>query len=282
MSKFKKPSELAVKPVPSGAGVQHQSYSVVVQGGKKDVSDLRSTFKDKPQAILNNSKADFQPVDGDGNKLEHANLQKGSYIDIAIDGPLNNSIVKVTDETSDADGFSMTFGTLEGHVEAGQITFSATQNEDGSVTFGINSTSKVDNGTANAIPKIEKHARESQQQSWNEVLTNVVKYLQGSEHKRRRTLTMNFYLFSGVIPSAIILASLYFYKPLDFKKATKALTVSLVPLVMYIVLVSFLESIDSLNLGWATYTLVFFFIPYLILVLILNGVAWNKRRRAKA
>ena len=165
MSKFKKPSELALKPVPSGAGVQHQTYSVVVQNGKRGVSDLQSTFKDKPQSILNNSKADFQPVDGDGNELEHANLQKGSYIEIGIPGPLNNSTVKVTGETSDANGFSMTFGTLEGHVEAGQITFSATQGKDGSVIFSINSTSKVDNGTAtstNSVLGLEDHARSEQ------------------------------------------------------------------------------------------------------------------------
>ncbi len=182
MSKFKKPSELALKPVPSGAGVQNQSYSVVVTNPKKDVSDLRSTFKDKPQSILSNSKAEFQPVDGDGNKLEHANMHEGSYMEIAIPGPLNNSTVKETGETSDANGFSMTFGTLEGHVEAGQITFSATQNKDGSVTFGINSTSKVDSGYTKLFA--EGTAREKQAQSWNEVLTNAVKYLQGTEASR--------------------------------------------------------------------------------------------------
>jgi RHS repeat-associated protein len=44
MSKFKNPNQLAVKPVPSGAGVQNQSYQVVVQNPKKGPSDLRSAF----------------------------------------------------------------------------------------------------------------------------------------------------------------------------------------------------------------------------------------------
>jgi len=91
-----------------------------------------------------------------------------------------------------------------------------------------------------------------------------------------------FYLFSAVLPIGIMVALLWFYRPLNFQRVTKALSVSLIPLVMYIVLVSFLESIELLNLGWATYTLFFFFIPYLFAVLILNGVAWSKRRKAQA
>jgi RHS repeat-associated protein len=146
MSKFKKPSELALKLVPSGRGVQDQSYSVVVSNPKRDVSDLRSTFKDRPQEILNNSKAEFQPVDGNGNKLETADLQKGSMIETKINGPMNDSYVRVTDEKGDTNGFSYTFQTVKGHVEAGKITFSATQDKEGNVTFSINSTSKVDYG----------------------------------------------------------------------------------------------------------------------------------------
>jgi hypothetical protein len=94
---------------------------------------------------------------------------------------MNNSTVKVTDEQSDDSGFSFTFGTLEGHIEAGEITFSANQNKDGSITFGINSTSKVDYGMAP-----EGFARDQQQQSWQEVLTNVVQYLQGTEQNREK------------------------------------------------------------------------------------------------
>uniref|UniRef100_UPI004049791E DUF1990 family protein n=1 Tax=Fulvivirga sp. TaxID=1931237 RepID=UPI004049791E len=182
MSSFKKPSELAVKPVPSGKGVQHQSYNVVIANPKKALSDLRSTFKEKPQDVLSNSKADFQPVDGDGNKLDNANLKEGSFIEIGIFGLLNNSTVKVTGEESSENGFSYTFSTLEGHIEAGEIKFSASQNEDGSISFGINSTSKVDSGYTELF--LENTAREEQGNSWQEVLTNVVNYLQGSEQSR--------------------------------------------------------------------------------------------------
>jgi len=179
MSKFKNPNQLAVKPIPTGQGVQNQSYQVVVQNPKKGLSDLRSTFRDSPQKILSNSKADFQPVDGEGNRLEKADLKKGSYLEIGIAGPMNNSLVKVTDEDNSDDKFSYTFRTLEGHIEAGQITFSASKDKNGNITFGINSTSKVDMGMAP-----EGFSRNQQAKSWQEVLTNAVKYLQGTETKR--------------------------------------------------------------------------------------------------
>ncbi len=177
-----------MKPVPSGKGVQHQSYNVLVTSPKKALQNLRSTFRSSPQNVLSNSKATFQPIDGDGNRLENANLGVGSIIGIAIGGPLNDSKVKVTGEESSENHFSYTFGTLEGHVEAGEITFSATQNEDGSISFGINSTSKVDNGTANMFPIIESIARDKQEQSWQEVLTNIVNYLGGEEASRNVTI----------------------------------------------------------------------------------------------
>ncbi|MEJ1938835.1 DUF1990 family protein, partial [Nostoc sp. NIES-2111] len=39
------------------------------------------------------------------------------------------------------ESYSFTFGTWEGHVEAGQISFTATQGKDGNVSFSINSNS---------------------------------------------------------------------------------------------------------------------------------------------
>ncbi len=109
MSGFEKPKNLTLKPVPSGKGVQHQSYNVVVANPKKALSDLRSTFREKPQDVLSNSKAEFQPVDGNGNKLKNANLQEGSFIEIGIFGLLNNSTVKVTGEESTENSFSSTY-----------------------------------------------------------------------------------------------------------------------------------------------------------------------------
>lgn len=93
---------------------------------------------------------------------------------------------------------------------------------------------------------------------------------------------MTFYLYSAVLPIAIIAALLWFYRPLNFQRVTKALTITIIPLVLYTSLIYFLETGNYIDSGWAYWTLVFFFIPYLVVILILNGVAWNKRRRVQA
>ena len=180
MSGFKKTQNLQLKPTPSGKGTQNQSYNVVVQNPKKALKDLRSTFRDSPQDVLNSDTASFRPIDKKGNDLEKANLQIGSDIEIDIDGPMNNSAVRVTGAEEGEDGsFSFTFGTLEGHIEAGNITFSANQDEDGNISFSINSVSKLDVGLGP-----EKYMRRKQKESWLQVLTNVVNYLGGTESSR--------------------------------------------------------------------------------------------------
>jgi hypothetical protein len=114
---------LNVKPVPSGKGVQNQSYSVVVQNPKKALSDLRSTFRDSPQDVLSNSKATFQPVDKKGNDLTKANLGIGSDIEIAIDGPMNNSAVRVTGAESDDNVLAIHLVLLKGILKQEKYLF---------------------------------------------------------------------------------------------------------------------------------------------------------------
>lgn len=93
---------------------------------------------------------------------------------------------------------------------------------------------------------------------------------------------MGFWIYSTVIPIVIIAAVVLFYRPLNFQRTTKALTITLMPLITYALLIYFLEEENYIDSSWAYWTLVFFFIPYLIVVLILNGIAWNKRGKAKA
>jgi len=93
---------------------------------------------------------------------------------------------------------------------------------------------------------------------------------------------MMFYIYSGVIPIAIIILVLWFNRPLSFQRITRAATISILPLLIYTLLIYYVEGEDIIDVGWVSYTLTFFFIPYLIGVLILNGVAWRKRKKAKA
>ncbi len=72
---------------------------------------------------------------------------------------------------------SATFVTMEGHMEKGVITFRL-YNNDGDIRFTINSCSEVDMGLAP-----ETYSREQQAKSWNEVTSNILKYLNGDDLK---------------------------------------------------------------------------------------------------
>ena len=88
------------------------------------------------------------------------------------------------------------------------------------------------------------------------------------------------WIFSTVIPILIILIALFVYRPLNFQRIVKALTKTLMPLFTYSLLMYYLETEDYINTSWVTYTVFMLFIPYLVVVLVLNGVVWTRRKKA--
>ena len=176
---YDKPGELEIK-LPNHETAQRQTYIVVVANSKMSFSDFKKSFKEAPQNILTNTKATFNsPVDGENKPSQ---FKEGSFIKIDIDGPFNNSFVKVQGITEGENGLRVDFVTLEGHLEKGEISFSLLELEDGEIGFIINSISEVDNGTAKLL--MEDYSRKEQEASWKEVLTNVVKKLDGEEISR--------------------------------------------------------------------------------------------------
>ena len=168
MSKFKNPGELEVK-LPNEQTAQQQSYRITVSNPSVSFLDMKSIFRLEPHSLLSNSKATFNaPVNGEGQPSQ---FKEGSYIKIDILGPFNNGYVMVESIEESENVISATFVTMEGHIEKGVITFSLSQNENGDVTFSINSSSEVDQGVA-SLPLVEGFSREQQSESWKEVLNN--------------------------------------------------------------------------------------------------------------
>jgi hypothetical protein len=62
---------------------------------------------------------------------------------------------------------------------------------------------------------------------------------------------MMYWIYSAVLPTAIIVFCMAWYRPLTFANITKSLTVSLIPLLIYILLIYFLETEEWINSGWA-------------------------------
>jgi RHS repeat-associated protein len=178
MSKFKKPGELAIK-LPNKRTAQIQFYTTSISNSKISFADFKAAFKSEPQKTLSNSKATFNaPVDGEGKPSQ---FKVGSYIKIDITGPMNNGYVKVIAIEEKEGSFSVTFATMEGHIEKGVIKFTITDKGNNNYDFSITSMSEVDQGAARIF---EGTARGEQKKSWEEVLDKVVKTSGGTETKR--------------------------------------------------------------------------------------------------
>ena len=185
MSSFLQPRKLDLKKPSSDA--QFQKYQVVVQNSQQSFSKLKSDFSQNPEDFLSNSKATFNhPVDGNGTTSD---FKKGNFIKIDINGPLNNSFVKIMDINESKNNLQATFQTMEGHIEKGIIQFNITQYDDGKIGFTITSKSDVDMGVLKSTSKGENYAREQQKQSWQEVLGNISKFLGGQEVLNKTTVT---------------------------------------------------------------------------------------------
>lgn len=89
---------------------------------------------------------------------------------------------------------------------------------------------------------------------------------------------MLFLLYTLIIPLFIILICFTFQKrPINKFKIIKALTVSIVPLFIYLLLTYYLEMEDYIKVGWVAYTIFFFFVPYAIIIGIINIFSRKKR-----
>jgi RHS repeat-associated protein len=76
--------------------------------------------------------------------------------------------------TKPNESYSFTLGTWEGHVEAGQISFTAIQGKNGNVSFSINSSSKSSNFFTDKAYRF-LGGQENQTKHWETFLNNLIK-----------------------------------------------------------------------------------------------------------
>ena len=178
-----------------GAGrIQHQLYRLEVVNPQKSISQLSKQVVSDIGSVYNTSHGDFSFE----KRQNESAISQNDYIKISpnpISAPFFSDIwVKVTgvndisDKAAGKEGFSLTFRTLEGHVEVGAITFSAytISNEKGSkFYFEIESTTQVAPELGKQVA--ENIARSAQYETWEEVLNNVNNFMQGTDAKAKRT-----------------------------------------------------------------------------------------------
>lgn len=170
--------------------IQQQDYNLRLSGPENNTQTLYNKIATDINSIYGTDRGIFSFR----NQQAKNEVSKNDYIEINPGIKSLDFFVKVTDvqkydeknpkQGVDAPhkGFSVTFRTLQGHVEVGAITFTAlqfnnSQTGETSFEFDISSTTRINHGVA-AI--VKPYSREAQQEVWHQVLKNVYNFMGGT------------------------------------------------------------------------------------------------------
>ena len=172
------PEKLEILELNDGYGnLQDQYYGIGSKGTsdgtitKEKWDNFVNTWSSNPGAINNNFYAKYTVV---------TTMKVGNHVKIdfnALFWPTgyNSVYVRITDieKANDLSTFSMTFKTLEGHPDAGYITFSGERKEDGTFKVEIRNSTR-----GGSLPVgYSSTARATQQDQWEDVIGNIRKNL---------------------------------------------------------------------------------------------------------
>jgi hypothetical protein len=167
-------------------------FSLTIKATQEQFNLLKATYTTHPENIHNpnNSFAEYMVIENPEDSDDKLEIGDGMIIDIAL---TYNGAVRFTEVIESKTNFSISATTIDAgswdpilglvvtghsnlnHPDAGNITFSATYNEQSqSLTFSVENTTSLGNwATALAAP-ISRWAQSSQ---WKQVLNNVQDYI---------------------------------------------------------------------------------------------------------
>ena len=143
----------------------HRTYTVMVQGATVTPSELMAQIQADIQHFVPDELARFEKVTGDANTL-----RVGDEFDIHISSPWDGPVRVI-----DCDASSFTFGTREGHMEAGQIRFRVEPHEafEGGLRFTIESWARSRDALVDLVYDDLGLAKQAQQAMWTFFCTQV-------------------------------------------------------------------------------------------------------------
>jgi uncharacterized protein (UPF0548 family) len=153
-----------LQPPEDGAGpLFHRRYRVQIQDPDLAPPELMELFTRDLDTLAPSEFASFQKTRG-----EEGSLQAGDEYVVRMPGPWDGP-VRVVEVTPD----SFRLATLEGHLEAGQIRFSASES-DGRLVFTIESWARSGDRLSNLLYARLRMAKEIQLHMWTSVLERAV------------------------------------------------------------------------------------------------------------
>jgi len=190
---------LKIQRVDEGYGkVQTQLYSLKAHGSSQDFAKFKETILNTPQKITNNLYANYSPYKKQDTKTltpgdAIAILPMAAYIPVSM-VPV---FVRVMDvQKDDKNSFKMTFATLEGHPEAGYVTFSGSFDEEtGDLTFSILTETRQVYGLSKIGP-----SRGMQQSQWQIVIGHAREALGKEEKDVKEKQTIQTYEYDEEQP----------------------------------------------------------------------------------
>jgi len=148
-----------------GAGALfHRRYRTRIRDARCTPEELIAYVTAKPDRVVPTEMASFQKVYGD-----EARMAVGDEFLVRMPGPWDGP-VRVVDVTAS----SFRLVTLEGHLEAGQIEFSA-ERRDGMLVFRIESWARSGDRLSDLLYDRMRMAKEIQLHMWTSVLERVVR-----------------------------------------------------------------------------------------------------------
>ncbi|GAB5534446.1 MAG: hypothetical protein Rubg2KO_06950 [Rubricoccaceae bacterium] len=160
-------SDREAQSVEEGTGPQfHRTYRVTIRNAGVAPEELIGHIQADIQTFVPNELARFEKVKGDASSFT-----VGDEFDIHITSPWDGP-VRVIDQ----DASSFTFGTLEGHLEAGQIRFSAGPHDafEGGLRFTIESWARSRDALVDLAYDDVGLAKAAQQAMWTFFCQQVV------------------------------------------------------------------------------------------------------------
>lgn len=158
----------------------HRRYRVSIADARLTASEVMAKIQADPNLVAPTEFARFERIQGKDGAMRI----NDEYI-VHMPGPWNGP-VRVAEVADD----SFRFVTLHGHLEAGQIEFRASKDDD--LTFQIQSWARSGDALSSLLYDRVRIAKEIQLHMWTSTLEQVVRLSEGS---RRGRISIETYRF---------------------------------------------------------------------------------------